>query len=242
MLPDVKFPDSEAARKGREVHSAMEVALTSYDPSITDTTALYPVGGEYDETVAALADLEQQRLEWCGPELFAPLVAEQKTWVVDEENNVVLVGAFDGLFRHPDGGLMLCELKTGNMSSGKLSRVRRELAFYSYMLELMGIEPVTHFMVISSDCINDKTATSALGSSRKTTFLGREPEMGITIIEKVNRRTLNAFKRDYLKALEGLRSMQWTPSWSDYFCSNYCDFYMSCDEQLHAGGPDPTQA
>ena len=239
-LPDIEMPDNEAALKGRIIHQNMEDALTSFDPSIKDVSALYPVGGDYDETVMALADLEQQRLEAWGPEFFAPLVAEQKTWVVDEENNVCLVGAFDGLFRHPSGGLCIAELKTGNLSTGKLSRVRRELAFYAYMLELMGNEPVTHFMVISSDCINDRTASSMLASSRKETFLGRNPEMGITIVEKVNRRTMNAFQKDYRNVLEGIRSLQWQPDWDDFFCQNYCDFFMSCDNQLHGDGSDPT--
>ena len=107
------------------------------------------------------------------------------------------------------------------------------------MIELMGYDrPVTHIMLISSDCTNDRTAQTLLKSKAKEVFLG--DSQGITVVEKLGKRSRDAFMRDYQRVVADLKAQNWSPNWSDYFCGNYCDFHLSCDDELHGDGDDPT--
>jgi len=238
QFPDVWLPATEPMIRGNYVHKALEELYDAYD-SQENIEGLLP-RGKYDDTIDALASLEQQRLDAWGAENFKPISYEDKSIVYDPEFDVVMVGAWDGLIRHPDGGLCLVELKTGDLSSAKQSRVRRELSFYARMIDLMGTyeEPITHIMLISSDCVNDRTAQAALKSKSKEVFLG--DEKGITIIEKLGKRSKDAFMRDYTRVVADLKAGDWSPNWSEYFCSHYCDFHLSCDDELHGIGEDPT--
>ena len=85
-----------------------------------------------------MVNLEEQRLKAWGITKFKPVEYEEKRVVWDEKNKVVLVGMIDAVLEHPDGGLCIYELKTGNMAKGKLDRTRRELCYYAYILRLMG--------------------------------------------------------------------------------------------------------
>ena len=94
-------------------------------------------------------------------------------------------------------------------------------------------------MLISSDCTNDRTAQMVLKAKSKTVFLGEDK--GITIIEKLGKRSRDAFYRDYQRVVADLKAKDWSPNWSDYFCGHYCDFHLSCDDELHGVGEDPTK-
>jgi hypothetical protein len=240
MFPDIRMPPTEAMLRGNVVHDILEATYEAYDGG-DDVFSLFPIESEnYDDTIYTLANLEQQRLDAWGEEYFKPISFEEKMSVYDEENDVVMVGAWDGLLRHPSGGLCLVELKTGDLSTGKLSRVRKELAFYARMINLLGIfeEEVTHFMICSSNCTNDRTAQSLLKSKAKEVFLGNNGQ-GLTVIEKVNKRTFNSFEKEYKQVIADLKSKDWSPNWSDYFCGMYCDYMVSCDDELHGSGNSP---
>ena len=239
QFPDVWLPPTEAILRGNAVHESLEKVYTEYSGE-TVLRPLFPYD-EYEDTYDALAFLEQQRLEAWGRGHFKPIEHEKKRKVYDPVNDVVMVGAWDGLLEHPNGeGLVLVELKTGDLSSSKLSRVRRELCFYARMIELLGYtKPVTHMMLISSDCTNDRTAKMVLKQKNKEIFLGEEK--GITIIERLGKRSRDAFYRDYLRVIDDLKSMNWTPNWSEFFCANYCGYHLSCDDELHGLGEDPTK-
>ena len=250
-LPDVRLPPNEFQIKGTIVHKGVEDLYTDWDPEneylgtesdIHLIRGMLPVGTDYDDTFDEIAVMETQRLDVWGPKHFQPIEAEMKREVYDPELDVVLVGMWDGLMIHPEGGLCIMELKTGALSTAKLSRVRRELCFYTRMLRLLGYEdeygPVTHMMLISSDCINSRTASTLLASKRKEVYMG--DEKGITVIEKLGKRSHTAFEKDYVKTIQAIKELDHTPNWSEYFCANYCEFYLSCDEELHGGGDNPT--
>lgn len=242
MFPDIRMPPTEAMLRGNVVHDILETAYEQYEEG-TDVVSLFPIEDklhDYDETIFTLANLEQQRMDAWGEEFWKPISFEEKVSVYDEENDVVMVGAWDGLLRHPSGGLCLVELKTGDLSTGKLSRVRRELAFYARMINLLGIydEPVTHFMICSSNCTNDRTAQSLLKVKSKEVFLGDNGQ-GLTVIEKVNKRTFDSFEKEYKQVIADLKANDWSPKWSDYFCGMYCDYMVSCDDELHGTGASP---
>ena len=189
-FPDLRIPPTEAMIKGTFVHKALEDCYDNYSGE-DDLTNLFPIGTEYDETIIEVCNLENQRLDAWGKGHFKPFSYEQKKMVYDPELDVVMVGAWDGLIEHPEGGLCIVELKTGDLSTGKLSRVRRELCFYERMIGLLGYEKeVTHIMLISSDCTNSRTAETLLKSKHKEVFLG--DNMGITVIEKLGKRRSHA--------------------------------------------------
>lgn len=236
-MPDVRLPDTPASIRGTAVHNNLEHL---YDLWEEGPIPIPEVNEEYFDTLFAISELEEQRRLMWGDEFFKPIEAEQKHSVYDPELDVVLVGAWDGLFMHPSGGLCIMELKTGDLSTGKLSRVRRELSFYRRMLKLLDYPPVTHAMLISSDCINERTAQSVLKQKNKEVFLGAE--MGITIVEKVNARTTKAFEKDLFSVVDSIKNHDWSPSWSDYFCGQYCDFYLSCDNELHGDGESAVES
>ena len=67
----------------------------------------------YSDSLISLWQLENERLERWGQEHFAPVEFEVKHVVNHPDSNFLLVGKIDGVHRHPDGGLVITELKTG---------------------------------------------------------------------------------------------------------------------------------
>lgn len=242
MFPDVRLPPTEAMLRGNVVHEVLENVYEKYDGE-DDVASLFPIEMklfEGDETVFTLANLEQQRLDSWGAKYFKPISFEEKMAVYDEIYDVVMVGAWDGLLLHPSGGLCLVELKTGDLSTGKLSRVRKELCFYARMINLLGIyeQEITHFMICSSNCTNDRTARSLLKSKSKEVFLGDNGQ-GLTVIEKINKRSITSFEKEYAEVIANLKAKDWSPDWNDYFCGEFCDYMVSCDDELHGSGASP---
>ena len=114
QFPDIWLPPTEAMTRGNIVHDALEKMYDSYTGQ-DEIRPLFP-DGEYEDTYDALADLEQQRLDLWGKGHFKPMEYEQKRKVYDPDNDVVMVGAWDGLMEHPNGeGLIIVELKTGDL-------------------------------------------------------------------------------------------------------------------------------
>ena len=68
---------------------------------------------------------------------------------------VYLVGFIDAVMTAPGDGLCLTEVKTGNFNAGKLGRTRKELAYYAFILDLLG-EEATHFAYIAPDATDEK--------------------------------------------------------------------------------------
>jgi len=211
--------------RGTAIHSCLEAAYTTDD----DSDFRSKLGGEEgDLTLEALAQMEESRIStWGGLDVVE---AEVKHYIFDEENEVVLVGMIDGVVRHPDGGLVIVELKTGDMGAGKLSRTRRELCFYRTMLVALEYDAVTHFMYLTPDCLNEKFLTDMMNNRNKEVYLG--DEQGLSLIEKVNSRSMTAFEKVYSNTILSLKSRQWDMKWNDYFCPTWCDFHLSCEAEM----------
>ena len=118
-LRDLHIPATPLMIKGSDIHNAVD---GMYDdcPSIVHVRKALPSGTEYDAAYDAIAELEEQRREDWGDDFFLPLEHEEKWEVWDDFNEVLLVGKCDGVLQHPDGGLCLLELKTGDMQWGNL--------------------------------------------------------------------------------------------------------------------------
>lgn len=226
-------PPSEAAIRGGKIHKVMEIGLLEGSDKIM--SAAIEEGVDDDVGVDSLNMLLHQIAHDMGG--FDIVEAEIKHQVAEEYNgyNIIWVGMIDGVIRHPDGGLILMELKTGKMNMGKLGRTRKELVYYSRLLSKLGYdEPITHFMYISPDYEipedgNDKLLLE--GNKRgKSLWLGAE--RGIAILEKINKRSINAFSESLSSTIESLVIQQYPMNWNDYFCPLWCEFNMNCESEM----------
>ncbi len=226
-------PPSEAAIRGGKIHQVVVVGLLEGSDKII--SAAIEEALAVDVGVDCLNMLLHQIAHDMGG--FDIVEAEIKHQVAEEYNgyNIIWVGMIDGVIRHPDGGLILMELKTGKMNMGKLARTRKELVYYSRLLSKLGYdEPITHFMYISPDYEipedgNDKLLLE--GNKRgKSLWLGAE--RGIAILEKINKRSINAFSESLSSTIESLVIQQYPMNWNDYFCPLWCEFNMNCESEM----------
>jgi hypothetical protein len=240
VLYDVKTPRSEAMIRGTAIHTVMEDALTpSFEPRpIPVAVAEEAAKTDYadDPGVQRLSDLLQMMSDDHGGLNIMSL--EEKITVYDEENDCTLVGMIDGLFRHPDGGVMIVELKTGNLTTSKMSRYRKELAFYHRVLTLSGrfpAEEITHYCIIAPDCEDEKLVSSMLNQKRQKRDIYLGNTAGVIIVEPVAKRSLNGMTENLKDAVQGIKEHQWPMKWNDYFCVEWCDYHMSCETELTTG-------
>jgi hypothetical protein len=219
----------------------MEDALTpSFDPrpiplAISEEAAKTEYA--HDSGVQNLSDLLQMMSDDHG--VLNIISLEEKIVTYDEENDCTLVGMIDGLFRHPDGGVMIVELKTGNLTSSKMSKYRKELAFYHRVLTLskrFPAEEITHYCIIAPDCQDEKMITSMLNQKRQKRDIYLGNTEGVIIVEPVTARSLNGMAKNLTEGVQGIKDHEWPMKWNDYFCVEWCDYHMSCETEL-TGGP-----
>ena len=226
-------PPSEQMIRGTHIHTVMEVGLLE-GPDMMLPTAVEQ-GVDEDEGVDSLNLLLHQIAHDIGG--FEVVEAEVKHEVFEEfdGHEIVWVGLIDGVLRHPDGGLILVELKTGNMNMGKLGRTRKELVYYTRLLRKLGYDEVTHFLYVTPDYEipddgNDKLLLE--GNKRgKTMWVG--PERGFALLEPMLERSYNSFEESLYDTIDSLTSHQWPMKWNDYFCPMWCDFSLNCEAELN---------
>ena len=226
-------PPSEQMIRGTHIHTVMEVGLLE-GPDMMLPTAVEQ-GVDEDEGVDSLNLLLHQIAHDIGG--FEVVEAEVKHEVFEEfdGHEIVWVGLIDGVLRPPDGGLILVELKTGNMNMGKLGRTRKELVYYTRLLRKLGYDEVTHFLYLTPDYEipddgNDKLLLE--GNKRgKTMWVG--PERGFALLEPMLERSYNSFEESLYDTIDSLTSHQWPMKWNDYFCPMWCDFSLNCEAELN---------
>lgn len=228
-------PPSEAAIRGSIIHAAMEHGILG-EPQDMDRF-LIAESMEDDSGASALTSLLHQIANDLG--VFDVVEAEVKHEVYEELKlaNVTLpivwVGMIDGVLRHPQGGLILVELKTGKMNMGKLGRTRKELVYYSRLLKLLGYDEITHFLYLTPDYEmvdeNDKLLLE-YKKRGKTMWVGENN--GYALLEPVLNRSVNAFENNLYDTIESLNSQQYDMNWNEYFCPIWCDFHLNCESEL----------
>ena len=249
-LPDMDIPSSEAAIRGTAIHQVMEDGLRelSLDKScdiaagvMMDTTFnkhAIAQGVQTEAGVDAMREiLETIAEEWGHLEIVEledkhvhPYTISVLTDDGEIHYPVQLVGMIDGVFRHPDGHLVVVELKTGNANSSKLSRTRGELCFYRKLLMLKGYDEPTHFLTIFPDADNPDFLMSLMGKRNTQVYMG--DSQGLAVYEVVGTRSVNAMEKKLSNAVHGIMTQQWPIKWNDYFCTQWCEFHMSCNEEL----------
>ncbi|QDP64038.1 MAG: hypothetical protein Tp1100DCM51572_35 [Prokaryotic dsDNA virus sp.] len=252
QLKDKRMPETPAMARGKYVHTNLETLYDNWEGQST-LGPLIPEDRD-DPANEVITFLEECRIERWGLENFMPVEYEVKRVVWDAEHEVVLVGLIDGILVHPDGGLCIYELKTGNMASMKFSKTRKEMCYYTHMLRLMGeTRPITHFAYLSPDAFNPKFVAELCGwkndwgewdedrvlcsergwldtNSRKEVAIA-EGSKGFLVVEKLNSRSITSFNKSLKEAVDGIKSHDWDMKWNDYFCPQWCDFSMSCESE-----------
>lgn len=226
-------PATEEMIRGTHIHTVMEAGLLESPERMLEVAV--EQGVEEDDGVDSMHLLLHQIAHDLGG--FEVVEAEVKHEVYEEFDGhpIIWVGLIDGVLRHPDGGLILVELKTGNMGMGKLGRTRKELVYYTRLLRQLGYDEVTHFLYVTPDYEipedgNDKLLLE--GNKRgKTMWLG--PERGFALLEPVLERSFNAFEESLYNTIDSLTSHQWPMKWNDYFCPMWCDFSLNCEAELN---------
>tara|TARA_R100001230_G_C5686824_1_gene196671 strand:+ start:1078 stop:1965 length:888 start_codon:yes stop_codon:yes gene_type:complete len=234
-------PPTEAMVRGGQVHKVMEVGLLDGADAVPQ--AVVDEGLDVlDPAIESMTSLLHQIAWDLGG--FDIVEVEKKHQVFEKKHidgigqvEIIWVGMIDAVLRHPDGGLILTELKTGNMGVGKLQRTRRELCFYKMILDKMNIyESITHFLYICPDyqLVVDREDKLLLEGSKKGKTLWLGDHNGIAILEPVGSRSINAFYKRLNDTLPNLFSHKWDMKWNDYFCMTWCDFNASCQQEIHA--------
>ncbi len=249
-LPDMDIPSSEAAIRGTAIHQVMEDGLRELSVDKTcdimpdvmmDTTFnKYAIaqGVQTEAGVDAMREiLEAIAEEWGHIEIVELEDKHVHPYFIsvltdDGEINypVELVGMIDGVFRHPDGHLVVVELKTGNANSSKLSRTRGELCFYRKLLMLKGYDEPTHFLTIFPDADNPDFLMSLMGKRNTQVYMG--DTQGLAVYETINSRSITAMEKKLSNAVHGIMTQEWPIKWNDYFCTQWCEFHLSCNEEL----------
>lgn len=226
-------PATEEMIRGTHIHTVMEAGLLE-GPDMMMPTAVEQ-GVEEDEGVDSLNLLLHQIAADIGGFDVVEAEVKHEVFEVFDGHEIVWVGLIDGVLRHPEtGGLILVELKTGNMNMGKLGRTRKELVYYARLLRKLGYDEVTHFLYVTPDYEVPEDKDDKLlyeGNKRgKTMWLG--PERGFALLEPFLERSYNAFEESLYDTIESLTSHVWTMKWNDYFCPMWCDFSLNCEAEL----------
>lgn len=223
-------PPNDAMIRGSLIHQVLEDSLLS-------THTVREVGvisNVTDPAVEALDELMQE-IDKKYPD-WELVEAEYKHEIPTEigGRQVMLVGKIDGVFRDKDGKLIICELKTGELGSSKVSRTRKELNFYRYMLDIAGYDVEDcYYMVIAPDATNSDVALKLDSSKRKTVLWGTMS--GIAYVEKMNKRSYNTTVDKVALAVEGIYNEQWPKNWSEYYCPEWCAFHLACESEVNEG-------
>ena len=251
-LPDMDIPSSEAAIRGTAIHQVMEDGLREVsedkkanivhsinsDLSVVFDRHAIAQGVQTEVGVDAMREILEAIAEEWGHieivELEDKHVHPYTISVLTDDGEIIypveLVGMIDGVFRHPDGHLVVVELKTGNANSSKLSRTRGELCFYRKLLMLKGYDEPTHFLTIFPDADNPDFLMSLMGKRNTQVYMG--DSQGLAVYEVINKRSITAMEKKLSNAVHGIMTQEWPIKWNDYFCTQWCEFHLSCNEEL----------
>ena len=251
-LPDLRLPSSDAAIRGSAIHQVMEDALrdvsdntklvlgidnrTAWDDLFHSHSIAQDV--ELDGGVDSLKEILSAIIEdWGELEIVELEDKHEMPYTVEwthegdtGQTDCILVGMVDGLFRMPDGNLVVVELKTGSANNGKLSRTRKELCYYRKLLMLKGYEAPTHFLTIFPDADDPKFLTQMMNKKKTEIYMGETK--GLAVLEPVGKRSITAMENTLSNSVKGIMSQEWPIKWNEYFCTQWCEFHLSCNEEL----------
>jgi len=227
-------PPTEEMIRGTHIHTVMEAGLLESPERMLEVAVTEGVSD--DDGVDSLNLLLHQIAHDIGGFDVVEAEVKHEVYEVINDHELIWVGLIDGVLRHPTtGGLILVELKTGNMGMSKLGRTRKELIYYTRLLRKLGYDEVTHFLYVTPDYEipedgNDKLLLE--GNKRgKTMWVG--PERGWALLEPMLERSYNSFEETLYDTIDSLISHQWPMKWNDYFCPMWCDYSLNCEAEMN---------
>lgn len=227
-IMQVSPPPSDAMIRGTTIHEIYEVHLKDGIPLVEASNKV----GFTDVGVEQFAEILEQWEEFGELEFVE---SEFKHQILHNIGgyNVMMVGKIDAIFRIKGGGLVLVELKTGELGSSKIARTRKELNFYRFMLQYSDKykdEEITHYMVIAPDASNVVQAEK-LESKRSTKVLWGITG-GLAYMEKFNMRSYNSSVEKFIEAIPNLMNEQFPMNWNEFYCPEWCAYHLSCSKEL----------
>jgi len=171
----------------------------------------------YTENREWLIRHEMERLRHTDPSQFLPLGNELRveadvTYDMEHDSiEVHFVGIIDRIFDDGEGGLVLMELKTGKWAPRKRSEMRREMAYYKFLLESADPNSLPYN-------IRGKTVTH---------WGWRFPKAGKWHYEKAKGVSTTAMHRRISALLTAYLTEDFTCTTDDWKCG-YCDFMQYC--------------
>ena len=229
-----RIPPTEQMIRGTQIHNVMEAGLLEGPEHIIPVSI--EQGVKDDDGVDSLNLLLHQIAHDIGGFEVVEAEVKHEIYEVFDGHEIIWVGLIDGVLRDQEGGgLILVELKTGNMGVSKLSRTRKELVYYTRLLRMLDYDKVTHFLYVCPDYEVPEDGSDKLlleGDKRgKTMWLG--PERGFALLEPFRERSYNVFEESLYDTIDSLTSHVWDMKWNDYFCPMWCDFSLNCEAELN---------
>ena len=227
-IAGLSAPPNDAMIRGTAIHAILEDALLNKQPVLTAASSH---GHWFDDHGTHSMDELLRQFQSHGDYIFIEAEKKHEVPATINGRDVVLVGKIDGVFRMPSGQLLIVELKTGELGQSKVSRTKKELNFYRYMLGIDGYDITDCFyMVIAPDATNADVATKLANKRNTTVFIGELS--GVAYIEKVHLGSYRKTVEKIEQAVEGIFNEEWPTKWSDYFCPEWCAFHLSCEQEI----------
>jgi len=231
---------SEAMRKGTIMHNSREEFFNNFDIKKAETMnmeevftycySLFPED-EYVDDYEGIALFETQRFMESKKENkldeYLPVVNEGKfdceiiipantdpKLPLSRDYKIHLQGIIDRIFLE-DGGLIPMEFKTGGWNDGKVSSMRKEMAFYQLMLENCSPE------VLKQAGINEVTPV--------THWAWYYPIANHFYVEEVKKTSMTALMKSLVKLIHAYELQQFTAKYFYKTCA-HCSYFPICDK------------
>ena len=232
-IQELNPPASEAMIRGTEIHSVLESHLLESKPITTAAADLGIQDAVVDELNIIMEQLWEENPTWTLVE------AEKKHEIpitIEHEGSsyqVILVGKIDGVFLDEKKNLIIVELKTGELTKSKVTRTKKELNFYRYMLECAGYNvEKCRYMVIAPDA-TDFAVVEQLAKKRSTQIVAMGEISGIAYIDNLHMGSYNNTLGKINTSVHGIYAEDWPANWNEWYCPEYCAYHLSCEAERY---------
>jgi len=72
--------------------------------------------------------------------------------------------------------------------------------------------------------------TQLMNKKNTTVYMGESK--GLAVLEPVKTRSINAMENTLSNSVLGIMSDEWPIKWNEYFCTQWCEFHLSCNEEM----------
>ena len=198
VIDGIRSPATPVMELGSELHKFYESKIMN----------LHYEAPHHDYDTMLIVDninkFEAQRKELVAPDLYKPVICEEKfTKIITiDDVEITMVGKPDAVFLEEDGTLNIMELKTGKWADYKKSKIRKELVFYAMLLEGQTEYPIENI----------------------SWFYPKHDHFDT---EPIKKRTITAVMKQFDRMIESYKTDDWFAPYHEKKCSN-CAFLNEC--------------